>query len=136
MQKILLIVVACFIYLPGFAQQVTTDTIRWNTAELTDLNTNETVANEVYFVSQGNHSVKWVQNNGQFQIDFTVTQVDGQWPDVAAPGTITFQITDGTATGSLKFTKSTLNEVFAELHLRGTTSDIDLRYKISSYSKL
>ncbi|MBX2900358.1 MAG: hypothetical protein KF775_11950 [Cyclobacteriaceae bacterium] len=136
MQKILLIAVACFIYLPGFAQQLSVDTIRWNTIELTDLNTNETVANEIYFVSQGNHSVKWVQNGGQVQIEFSVTSVEGQWPDAALPGTLTFQITDGTATGSLKFTKSSQNEVFVELHLRGTTSGIDMRYKINSYSKL
>lgn len=136
MRKILIILASLFIYQQSFAQQIGVDTIRWNTIEFIDLNTNEIVVNEIYFLSQGNHSVKWVQNGGQFQIEFSISNVEGQWPDTALPGTITFWITDGTATGSMKFTKSTGNEVSVELHLRGTTSDIDLRYKVNSYSKL
>jgi len=136
MKKTLIILASLFLYQQSFAQQITSDTIRWNTIEFTDLNTNVTVTNEIYFLSQGNHSVKWVQNGGQFQIEFSITSVEGQWPDTALPGTIILQITDGTATGSMKFTKSAGNEVSIELHLRGTTSDIDMRYKVNSHSKL
>jgi hypothetical protein len=120
----------------SLAQQVGLDTIRWNTIEFTDLNTNVIVPNEIYFISSGSQTIEWFQNNGQFKVDFTVSSVSGNWVNLAVPGSVTFQITDGIATGTLLFTRSSSTEVFIELHLRGTTSNIDLRYKISNYSKL
>lgn len=120
----------------AIAQQIASDTIRWNTVELTDLNTNVIVANEVYFITKGNQEVQWVQNNGQAKVDFIVTNSTGQWPNLAVAGEITFQISVGNAAGSIKFSRTPTNVVHVEIHLRGTTSNIDLRYKINGYSKL
>jgi hypothetical protein len=120
----------------GFAQELGVDTIRWNVTEFTDLNTDSKVQNEAYFVSVGNQSIKWVQQSGAHTVEFKVTGIDGELADTKSTGARLFRISDGQASGTIKFLKTESGESSIELHIKGSTSDIDLRYKISSHVKL
>lgn len=123
-------------YQVSYAQRIIADTIKWNTSEFVDINTDVKVANEATFISQGKYSIKWVQQAGAYTTEFSVSDIEGEWSDLNLFGAIVYRISAGSAVGTIKFVRTNTQEIFVEMHIKGSTSDIDLRYKISSYSKI
>ncbi|MEQ1585775.1 MAG: hypothetical protein ABL895_07855 [Cyclobacteriaceae bacterium] len=117
------------------AQNATKETIQWNATGFKDLDANADFANSCQFITYGTQKIKWVQDTGKSVVELTVTNTIGTWADVNKSGSITYKITDGTAKGDLILKKS-VDGWLIDLTLLGGTSDIRLRYTVSSIQKL
>jgi hypothetical protein len=123
---------------PGFiakAQNATRETIQWNASGFKDLDANADFANNCQFITYGAQKIKWIQDTGKSVVELNVTGSIGTWTDVNKIGSITYKITDGTAKGDL-IIKKNAGGWLIDLTLLGGTSDIRLRYTVSSIQKL
>jgi hypothetical protein len=115
------------------------DTIRWSTSSLTDLNANVTVAHTCQFITYGSQKLDWVQDNGNFTTKWTITNTTGSWSDASLPGSITFAISSeqqGTQlAGQITLNRSS-SGLSVILKISGGPSDVNLSYQISSNEKL
>jgi hypothetical protein len=117
------------------AQNITKETIQWNASSFTDLDANEEVSNSCQFITYGTNKVKWIQDNGNSVLEWKVTSTKGSWPNVDSNGSFKYKISGNQLTGDLTLSKEGAGWII-ELIVTGGTSDIRLRYSISSISKL
>lgn len=119
------------------AQQldIRNDSIQWLTDSLTDLNSDTTVANVCKFISYGTGSVDWVQDNGNYVIHWTVTDVTGDWSDIEGYGSVLYTLNQGELNGQLTLSR-TPQRLAILLKVTGGTNNINVSYTVSSYGKI
>lgn len=117
------------------AQNIETDTIRWNASKFTDLLSNTEVNKPCQFISYHNSSIKWLQKNGELVYVLTVNSVTGDWSEVNVNGTMSYDVSLDAMTGTISFSRSN-NELKIVLDLRGGSGDIKNEYSISNFEIL
>ncbi|MBL7872613.1 MAG: hypothetical protein JNM78_13435 [Cyclobacteriaceae bacterium] len=117
------------------AQNISKETIQWNATGFKDLDANEDVSNSCKFITVGAEKIKWVQDNGKVVVEWNVTSTKGSWTNVTTDGTFTYSFSDREAKGELTTAKTESGWVM-DLLIVGGTSDVRLRYTISSITKL
>lgn len=117
------------------AQDISTNTIKWNSSSFTDLNSNTDVSNSCQFITDGDKKIQWIQDNGKFVVDWKITKSSGKWPDVNQPGSISLTFADDKVKGELTIKKEGTGWLM-NLTISGGPSDFNLRYAVSSIEKL
>jgi hypothetical protein len=98
------------------AQNVTTDELTWHVSRLKNLATGEEAEHSFKFVTHGSGSILWIQKNGAYTSELTVSSMSGEWQNVALTGQIFFNVTVDGQTGTLKFERSS-NGIFCTIDL-------------------
>lgn len=94
----------------GQGQDISTASLRWTSTSTVDLKTNEPSDYSCAFISSPTE-IQWLQKNGQSVKHFAITGTVGSWSTISEPGTVTFQVSEGTTTGTIVFSKSATGTV-------------------------
>jgi|ERR1041385_6701540 hypothetical protein len=89
----------------GSAQSMT-DTLTWSVDKLTDLKTNNSFDYSCTFKTKGNNDITWIQGKGTVINTLKVSHVDGTWADVSQAGSITYSISLGEKSGTIRFERT------------------------------
>ena len=116
-------------------QDISTATLKWTASGFRDLDTDKDFGNSCQFITYGNDKVEWIQDNGNYVNAWNVSQAQGSWADVKTAGTYGYQFSDGTISGEITIQKSGTGWQL-DLVIVGGTSDIKLKYTITSVEKL
>lgn len=90
----------------GAGAQSMTDTLTWTVDNLTDMKTNVSSSYSCTFKTMGNNDITWVQGGGTFLSTLTVTSVAGTWADIKQAGNVTYAVTLGEKSGSIRFERN------------------------------
>lgn len=98
------------------AQNVATDEIIWHVSHLKNLTTGEEAEHSFKFVTRGSGSISWIQKNGAYTFELTVSSISGYWQNVAQAGQVTYTIAIDGQTGTLTFERNA-NGIFCAIDL-------------------
>jgi len=132
---VLLILLLCCSVSKAQSLNLQSDSIAWSVDGMTDLDADVTVPYQCKFVTRGSQNVDWIQEDGNFVLQFSVTAITGDWSNPAENGTITFSVNGEGLTGQLTISRST-DGLLATLHLSGGTHEINHKYPVASYEKI
>ena len=88
-------------------QNITTQTISWPISRIIDVNTGELTTPEDRIVSHGTTKIEWIDKKGILKKTFTITEVNGTWPNIQKTGTITYEVDYQGNRGTVTFQKTT-----------------------------
>lgn len=91
-KRILLLVSLSLVCSVCLSQNISSEHLTWEAVEATDLQAASTVAMKCLFKTNANKTVEWIQKKGEKTSLYTVTAVEGSWPNVAKTGTITYAL--------------------------------------------
>lgn len=116
------------------AQTSGTDTLRWSVSGFTDLNNTTQVVGASEFVIRGSNSITWVQNNGNFTVNWNILSTTGSWPDMSLNGSQTFSFADDHVQGTL-ITSRSQEGLSIELSMTGGPSPFHLKFSVINVTK-
>lgn len=105
MRTLLLIISLCAIGISARAQNIRTSTISWHITQAFDINTGTTTDVADTMISTTTSQLAWKKADGS-SILFTVSEVIGQWDDVAQNGEIVYEAGNGNLRGTVTFVRS------------------------------
>jgi hypothetical protein len=117
------------------AQDISVSTLRWSATGFKDLDSGGDFSNGCEFITYGTGRIKWIQDNGKEVLEWTVSETVGSWADVKTTGSYQYLFSDGALSGEITISKGA-GGWLVDLVLVGGTSDIKLRYVITSVEKL
>jgi hypothetical protein len=132
-----LILLFCLLFVGTLSAQsinIQSDEITWNIDGMTDLAANATVPYQCKFITNGVNTIDWVQDNGNFIMHFSVTNVNGDWSNPAENGSMIFSISGEGLSGQFIVSRSAQG-LSAALHLVGGTHEINHSYPVQSYER-
>jgi len=88
------------------AQNISADTVTWNSTRAVGEVNNDQIVYNCQFITRAAQSIDWIQKNGARVNHYTVTGVEGSWPDVTFDGQVVYQVTLATYSGEITFSKS------------------------------
>jgi hypothetical protein len=134
--KYALMVLAISLSFASNAQNAKGDRIQWNATSFIDVGSNEKVQSACTFVTMPD-KILWSQDGGKYEVAYAITSTIGTWTNVNSDGSIQYSILDKqtNVNGELKIRKETEGWSI-ELKLPGGSSDINLKYAVSSIEKL
>jgi hypothetical protein len=88
------------------AQNILTDTVTWSVVSAVNQTDQSQFAYACSFITYGANAMDWSQSNGEDVSHYTVTSVNGQWPNVAVDGITTYSVQNGSITGTVTFSSS------------------------------
>lgn len=98
------------------AQNVATAVIAWNSQSTLEANEGQQTEEATSFVTHGTTSMEWKEANGNTRKNFQIIQAIGEWIDASQPGWLQYEVTDGTASGTISIKKNaTETKVFIVL---------------------
>jgi len=118
--------------IPGWlqAQNITTQSLSWQTASATDVNTGDILsASGDKIISHGSTSVEWKDSQGNVKYTYTVNTVNGTWSNVSNNGSIIYQVTTGGKAGTIAFIRSGNEITIRILLLKEDAEDIPDMYE-------
>lgn len=117
MKRIISTLLLTIILLPfAKAQNVTTNNIKWNSQSTLEANEGQQTEEATSFITHGTTNMEWKEANGTIRKNFQVIQIIGQWTDASQPGWMQYEVTDGTASGTISIKKNaTETKVFIAL---------------------
>jgi hypothetical protein len=117
------------------AQNISTDTIRWNATGFTDVLANVTVQKPCQFVAYKTSKIDWLQNNGTVVFSIVVNSVEGTWVNVNEDGTITYNVQLDGLLGKITIVR-TGQSIKLIMDMHGDADDIKNEYSISGFEIL
>lgn len=130
MKAMIFLVALIFPLITAKCQDILKDQLRWNSGSTTDLHTDESRTYACAFISRPGE-IQWFQKGGQSVKTYRIRQQEGSWSDVSGNGSIVFNVTDGSATGTITFQRSgSVISVTMDFSALGTTA-IKRRFDIT-----
>jgi hypothetical protein len=115
-----------------YAQNPGNQTIIWNSIKAINQADSKEVVYNCSFKTYATQSLDWVQ--GTHRSNFTVTSTDGQWTDLSQDGQETYNVQNGSITGSFLFSRNAGQySLHMKLYVDGKL-DQDYVFTISSIS--
>ncbi|HRF34390.1 MAG TPA: hypothetical protein PLM56_12875 [Cyclobacteriaceae bacterium] len=131
MIKRFLIALLLIVPLISEAQTSGVDTLRWSVSGFRDLNTSADVVSASEFLISGSGKIKWIQDGGNFVIDWNITSVVGTWADIDEVGSQTYHFADERVQGAL-IASRTSTGLSMELSMTGGPSPFHLRFSVAN----
>ena len=133
--KNLIIIAFLATFLPGYAQQPSSQSIRWTVSELTDMKSDTTQSYESYFICYQTETIVWVQTKREDT--FIIKAVNENWRDIHdAAGQIEYTIEVGGVNGTLRIVRQN-NTTQMMLALTSTQGkQMEYRFTIASFQAL
>ena len=82
-----------------------TDNIKWDVDSFVDLGDTTSHTNPSSFFSYANNKIVWVQKD-DYAIEYTISSTAGDWTDVTADGSLTFNVTFQSRAGKFVFSRA------------------------------
>ncbi|HTJ53420.1 MAG TPA: hypothetical protein VL443_28390 [Cyclobacteriaceae bacterium] len=98
----------CF-YLSAKAQNVKTSTIQWSSTKTMDINKGDSNDEATTLTNFGTTRFEWKNQDGSMRKNFQIIEVVGDWTNAASAGSLTFEVTDGTNSGTITIRKDDQN---------------------------
>jgi len=112
------------------AQVITTQNLVWQASSAVDVNTGDILSTEGdKVVSHGSTSVEWKDSQGNVRYTYTVNTVNGTWNNVSNNGSIIYQVTTGSKSGTITFIRSG-SEISVRILVLNDGDDIPDMYEI------
>jgi hypothetical protein len=111
------------------AQNITTQTLRWNVATTQEINTGKHTESADQIVSYGNTRIEWQDPKGAVKKTFTITDINGSWTNVQSNGSVLYEVSIGEQQGTVTFIR-TSGELTVRIILLKGEEDADL-YEMS-----
>jgi hypothetical protein len=126
----------------GYAQADSTNirvaNLKWKSHEFMDSAKGLYIEHSSYFITHGERSIEWYQQkDGEEKITtFSVSQVQGSWPDVSGSGTITYQVSLNNVHGLIVFQCDGERITAAMVFNHSSVGNLNYVYTISSLENL
>jgi len=108
-----------------YAQNVVTQTIRWNVTQTQEINTGRVTDNADRIVSYGTSKIEWQDPAGVVKHTFTISETNGSWPNVQSNGAMLYEVSEGERVGTLRIFR-TSSELTIRITLLKGDEDPDL----------
>jgi len=105
MKKLLPILFLTCFYLNAKAQNVKTSTIQWSSTKTMDINKGDSNDEATTLTNYGTTRFEWKNSDGSMRKTFQIIEVVGDWTNAASNGSLTFEVTDGTNSGTITIRK-------------------------------
>jgi hypothetical protein len=130
----ILVGTAVFLSVACYAQPPSSQSIRWNVSELTDLKSDTIQSYESHFITFQSEKVVWVQQTREDT--FPIRSVNEDWPDANQTGRIEYEIDMAGQNGRLLIIRQ--NDL-VEISLALTDSEgrqLEYKFKVESFQPL
>jgi hypothetical protein len=87
------------------AQNINSNKLRWISNQTENLKNNERYSFSCSFVTDGS-KILWIQKNGERVTEYTITNTDGVWSDIAQSGIVTYTVNNNELEGIIIFEKT------------------------------
>lgn len=114
------------------SQNIKTSTITWKSTSLLNLTSGELTEGANTLTSQGTTGITWTIADGTFVV-FTVSEVMGQWNDVAKNGEVVYEVTSDTWRGTITFIKADSGHKIRMILLGGESEPSIQELTVSSF---
>jgi len=131
MRLITIILLLQLSFAAAFCQNIVASDLVWESDQTIDLQTNEAKPYQATFKTKGNQSFEWVQKKGQISTRYTIVSVEGNWENVAQPGTATCVLERNGKNLRARFERN-LSGVFITLIYPGAVGDSRLQFRVKS----
>lgn len=119
-------IIAAMALIPALANaqsdtlRVSSDTLVWTSAQTVDLYSNEAMDYSCLFVSYPNESLHWTTGEDVRILDYV--SAEGSWEDTGTDGNITWMVSFGEASGTVKFSRE-LGQLSLVIDFRGESEE-------------
>jgi hypothetical protein len=114
------------ILLSGFyiskAQNIKTATIQWSSIKTIDVSVGDISDEATTLVSYGTTKLEWKNDNGSVRKTFQVIEVIGDWTNVSSNGSMLYEVSDGSNTGTITFRKDSSGTKVLIVIVNGTST--------------
>jgi hypothetical protein len=136
MKKVVFLIIFLLLSAGLYAQNVSTQTIRWHVGRAQEINTGRVSEGEDQFVSYGITKIEWQNAQGVVKKTFTINETNGSWTNVQSNGSILYEVNVGEQLGTVKFFR-TSSELTIRITLLKGDGDPDLyEFSITSLETL
>jgi len=112
-----------------YAQNVTSETIRWHVARVQEVNAGKVTEDADQVVSYGATKIEWKNTAGVVKRTFTISETNGSWTNVQNNGSILYEVSEGERLGTIKIFR-TASELTVRITLLKDDEDPDF-YEMS-----
>ncbi|HEY8935921.1 MAG TPA: hypothetical protein VIM65_11900 [Cyclobacteriaceae bacterium] len=105
MKKFITILFLTFLCLGLKAQNVKTSTIQWSSIRTIDGSKGENKDEVTTLTNFSTTRFEWTNEDGSLRKTYQIIEVVGNWTNAATPGSLTFEVTDGTSSGTITIRK-------------------------------
>lgn len=115
-----------------FAQSgnILSQTRTWNSTKGIDLQTNDTLAVQMKFISYSSDKIEYHDPSANVQV-FDVTGTTGTWTNIAQPGSMTYQVSFLNQSGVITIERTTTG-IFLTVDMTNGGSGMKIKYTIYS----
>jgi len=129
MKKVLLPFILALISSGLYAQNVTTQTIRWRVARVQEVNAGKVTEDADQVVSYGTTKIEWQNAAGVVKRTFTISETNGSWTNVQNNGSVLYEVNEGERLGTVRIFR-TASELTIRIALIKGDEDPDF-YELS-----
>jgi len=104
-----LLAVLTFCIIQAKAQNVKNSTIQWSSVKTMDINKGDSKYEATTLTSYNTSSLEWKNEDGSLRKTFQIIEIVGDWSNAATPGSLTFEVKDGTNSGTITIRKDDQN---------------------------
>ncbi|HTJ52108.1 MAG TPA: hypothetical protein VL443_21750 [Cyclobacteriaceae bacterium] len=103
------LIIALAEFASGYSQNVKTSTIQWSSVKTMDINKGDSNDEATTLTNYGTTRFEWKNQDGSMRKNFQIIEVVGDWTNAASDGSLTFEVTDGTNSGTITIRKDDQN---------------------------
>ena len=119
-----------------YAQNVTTQTIRWHIGKTQEVNAGRVSEDPDQIVSYGTTKIEWQNASGLVKKTFTISETNGSWTNVQTNGSILYEVSEGERLGTVRIFRTT-SELTIRITLLKDDGEPDLyEFSITSLETL
>jgi len=123
MKKVIILSIFSLLSVGLYAQNITTQTIRWHISRTQDINAGRVSDDPDQIVSYGTTKIEWQDEQGVVKRTFTISETNGSWTNVQSNGSILYEVSEEERLGTIRIFRTS-----SELTIRITLikgSDVD-----------
>src|SRR5882672_10991025 len=102
---LILLTLSIGIHMCSDAQDIRQKTLNWTSSSNINQADNDTTTYSCSFSTLADQQVNWIQKNGADVSTYTVTSVEGTWPNVNTDGQVTYHVSQGSLAGAIILSK-------------------------------
>jgi len=137
MRNVLLLSICLLPGMSVYAQNVTTQTIRWHISQTQDINGGRVYEDTDQIVSYGTGKVEWQNAQGVVKKTFIINETNGSWPNVQNNGSILYEVRVGDQPGTLRIFRTAGELTVRIMLIKDDQADPDLyEMSITSFETL
>jgi len=111
---------------------VTQDTLQWHVSALFDQAADSTGSFSCSFITYGQGRILWLQKEGTYSTEFSVSSAEGSWSNIQQPGSVTYHVSCFGKHGDLIFMRSQSGTSIRMVFLENNVNTMPLEFQVTS----